>query len=174
MAAAGAVGVPAAAAAEQVDLRLRTLMSDPQYRLAVAWQNTAYNQPPHTSYFLGEGMERPAAPRLAFTTDAPSAERVPGPATGAPGPVQVRVDDVDGGTVKLEATIRQGRDNAHTFSLVVDGETVEVRSVRDATPHEQTASFAVDGLAPGAHEIVVLAANQHGETSSKPVTVRMR
>jgi len=33
--------------------RIVTLMHDPVYRLGVAWQNTAYNQPPHTSYFLG-------------------------------------------------------------------------------------------------------------------------
>ncbi|PSJ39132.1 hypothetical protein C7I55_16945 [Sphingomonas deserti] len=38
------------------DVGLPTLMQDPVYRLAVAWQNTAYNQPPHTSYFLGTGM----------------------------------------------------------------------------------------------------------------------
>ena len=31
-----------------------TLMHDRQYRLAIAWQNVAYNQPPHPSYFLGE------------------------------------------------------------------------------------------------------------------------
>ena len=30
--------------------RKPTLMSDRQYRLAIAWQNVAYNQPPHTSY----------------------------------------------------------------------------------------------------------------------------
>lgn len=30
-----------------------TLMQDPQYRLSVAWQNTAYNQPPHTGFYLG-------------------------------------------------------------------------------------------------------------------------
>jgi rhamnogalacturonan endolyase len=36
--------------------RIYTLMHDPQYRLSVALQNVAYNQPPHTSYFLGEGM----------------------------------------------------------------------------------------------------------------------
>jgi len=34
--------------------RLRTLMHDPQYRLSVAWQNVAYNQPPHVGYYLGE------------------------------------------------------------------------------------------------------------------------
>jgi rhamnogalacturonan endolyase len=36
--------------------RLRTLMHDPQYRLAIATQNVAYNQPPNTSFFLGTGM----------------------------------------------------------------------------------------------------------------------
>ena len=30
--------------------RRATLMSDRQYRLAIAWQNVAYNQPPHLSY----------------------------------------------------------------------------------------------------------------------------
>ena len=36
--------------------RLYTLMHDPQYRIGIAWQNVAYNQPPHPSFFLGEGM----------------------------------------------------------------------------------------------------------------------
>ncbi|MDG6107829.1 cellulose binding domain-containing protein [Dactylosporangium aurantiacum] len=42
--------------------RLFTLMHDPQYRCAIAWQNTAYNQPPHPSYFIGSGMATPPAP----------------------------------------------------------------------------------------------------------------
>lgn len=42
------------------EYRLTALMQDRVYRLGVAWQNTAYNQPPHTSYFLGTGMELPA------------------------------------------------------------------------------------------------------------------
>lgn len=32
--------------------RFVTLMHDPQYRLAIAWQNVAYNQPPHPGFFL--------------------------------------------------------------------------------------------------------------------------
>ncbi|WP_232820358.1 rhamnogalacturonan lyase [Brachybacterium sp. YJGR34] len=56
--------------------RLRTLLSDPTYRLSIAWQHVAYNQPPHTGYFLGEGMETPPAPALTYTTRAPRAERV--------------------------------------------------------------------------------------------------
>lgn len=36
--------------------RLPTLMHDPQYRVAIAWQNVGYNQPPHPSFYLGERM----------------------------------------------------------------------------------------------------------------------
>jgi rhamnogalacturonan endolyase len=36
--------------------RLTTLMHNPQYRVQVAGQNGGYNQPPHPSFFLGEGM----------------------------------------------------------------------------------------------------------------------
>lgn len=44
--------------------RLHTLMHDAQYRTDVAWQNSGYNQPPHPSYFIGDGMSRPAAPSM--------------------------------------------------------------------------------------------------------------
>ncbi|CAN7466985.1 rhamnogalacturonan lyase [Massilia sp. LjRoot122] len=39
--------------------RMPTLMHDSQYRVQVAAQNAAYNQPPHPSFFLGEGMTPP-------------------------------------------------------------------------------------------------------------------
>jgi hypothetical protein len=42
--------------------RLYTLMHDPKYRLDVAWQNVAYNQPPHPGFFLGAGMAEPPIP----------------------------------------------------------------------------------------------------------------
>lgn len=35
------------------EYRLTTLMHDCQYREAIAWQNVGYNQPPHTSYYIG-------------------------------------------------------------------------------------------------------------------------
>ena len=37
--------------------RMYTLMHDPQYRLAIAWQNVAYNQPPHASFYIGEDVK---------------------------------------------------------------------------------------------------------------------
>jgi rhamnogalacturonan endolyase len=45
-------------------MRLPTLMHDPQYRVAIAWQNVAYNQPPHPSFFLGDGMTTPPPPNI--------------------------------------------------------------------------------------------------------------
>ena len=47
--------------------RFYTFMHDPQYRLSIAWQNVAYNQPPHTSFYIGDGMKPP--PRPAITTE---------------------------------------------------------------------------------------------------------
>jgi rhamnogalacturonan endolyase len=46
------------------DVRITTLMHDPEYRLSVAWQNVAYNQPPHPSFFLGEGMKPAPRPNI--------------------------------------------------------------------------------------------------------------
>lgn len=44
--------------------RFPTLMHDPQYRAQVATQNNAYNQPPHPSFFLGNGMGAAALPAI--------------------------------------------------------------------------------------------------------------
>jgi rhamnogalacturonan endolyase len=46
--------------------RFYTLMQDPQYRLSIAWQNTAYNQPPHTGFYFGEGMQQVKRPIIQF------------------------------------------------------------------------------------------------------------
>ncbi len=36
--------------------KLTTLMHDRVYREGIAWQNTSYNQPPHTSYYLPDAV----------------------------------------------------------------------------------------------------------------------
>ena len=43
-----------------------TAMQDVQYREAVAWQNTGYNQPAHPSWFQGNGMATPPMPNVFF------------------------------------------------------------------------------------------------------------
>lgn len=53
--------------------RLFTLMHDPQYRLSVAWQNVAYNQPPHPGFYLDESAPPPPPPDITYpSTPAPA------------------------------------------------------------------------------------------------------
>lgn len=44
--------------------RLYTLAQDPTYRVAMSWQNTAYNQPPHLGFFLGHGADKAPVPNI--------------------------------------------------------------------------------------------------------------
>ncbi|MEU5894349.1 rhamnogalacturonan lyase [Streptomyces sp. NPDC047461] len=50
----------------QSNTRITTLLHDTQYRTALAWQNTAYNQPPHPSFFIGSNMPTPPRPTVAL------------------------------------------------------------------------------------------------------------
>ena len=50
--------------AYETNVRLYTLMHNPQYRLSIAWQNAAYNQPPNVSFHLGAGMKIPRRPNI--------------------------------------------------------------------------------------------------------------
>jgi rhamnogalacturonan endolyase len=66
--------------------KLYTLMHDTQYRVAVAWQNSAYNQPPHPSFYLGVDMAAQTQPNIvttnvnlatnAFSKEQPSANAI--------------------------------------------------------------------------------------------------
>ncbi|MEC0672029.1 rhamnogalacturonan lyase [Bacillus haynesii] len=49
---------------ELTEHRFYTFMHDPVYRLGVAWQNVAYNQPPHPGFYLGTGMKKPPRPNI--------------------------------------------------------------------------------------------------------------
>jgi rhamnogalacturonan endolyase len=52
--------------------RMVTLMQDPQYRLSIAWQNVGYNQPPHTSFYIGEDMKKPTKPNIVLAKNQKS------------------------------------------------------------------------------------------------------
>ena len=58
------------------ELRLTTLLHDPQYRLGIAWQNVAYNKPPHPGFHLGHGMAKPPRPALRLVGEG---EALPAP-----------------------------------------------------------------------------------------------
>jgi len=44
--------------------RIYTLMHDPTYRAQVSFEQSAYNQPPHTGFHIGAGMAAPPKPDL--------------------------------------------------------------------------------------------------------------
>jgi rhamnogalacturonan endolyase len=44
--------------------RIYTLMHDPQYRMQVTAEQTAYNQPPHPGFHIGSGMVAPPKPNI--------------------------------------------------------------------------------------------------------------
>jgi len=56
--------------------RFYTLMHNRQYRVAIAWQNVGYNQPPHPDFFLGNGMSQPPLPNI-ITSIVPPTLNVP-------------------------------------------------------------------------------------------------
>jgi len=73
--------------------RIYTLLHDPQYRVAIAWQNSGYNQPPHPSFFIGNGMSTPPTPNIVIVGGTP-----PDPQPGTP-TYQLETSTLGGGTV---------------------------------------------------------------------------
>lgn len=51
---------------------LYTLMHDPVYRLGIAWQNVAYNQPPHLGFYIGDGVGDAPIPNIHTIGYTPS------------------------------------------------------------------------------------------------------
>ncbi len=48
----------------KTDYRLYTLMHDSHYRVSIAWQNVAYNQPPHAGYYLPDMVKSLKQPEV--------------------------------------------------------------------------------------------------------------
>lgn len=126
--------------------RFYTFMHDPQYRVEIARQNTAYNQPPHTSFFVGSGMSAPPTPNITFPGTQPgiptyqaesavfgggaAAESTNGGFAGSGyvnfppsgGFLEFRnVDGASGGTRTLRFRVALGVTSTRTGRLVVNG-----------------------------------------------------
>ncbi|WP_157524746.1 hypothetical protein [Microbacterium yannicii] len=144
---------------DATDVRIPTLMHDSQYRLAVASQNSAYNQPPHPSFFIGAGMDEAPAPSISYV-GAPVADET--------APV---IDGLPTGTIVADEPLQ----------LAVSAEDPEsgIRSLVVAIGDEQVApdaaiDFAELGLF-GDVRITATATNHAGlvsESSSSVLVVR--
>ena len=64
----------------ETNVRLTTLMHDVQYRAQTCCEQSAYNQPPHTSYYLGSDAPLPERPNVKVL----GAENLPAPITTEP------------------------------------------------------------------------------------------
>lgn len=139
--------------------RLRTLMHDPVYRLGVAWQNTAYNQPPHTSYFLGAGMEQPAAPSIEY---------VNAPAQDETAPTISGVEDTEVAAKQglvVEIVAEDAESGIRELTVTFDGQELEGADGRYELP--------VADL-KGTYELTATAVNHAGieTTVTAEITVR--
>ncbi|WP_434810969.1 fibronectin type III domain-containing protein [Microbacterium sp. bgisy189] len=127
------------------EYRIPTLMHDMQYRVAVAWQNTGYNQPPHPSFFIGEGMDAAPLPSIAVTgaagegdTTAPVISGLPADGTLLP----------DSATYTVAVTAEDPESGVRNLDIAFDGEAV--------APGQQ-----ID-LVAGIHTVSVTAVNHDG------------
>lgn len=76
------------------DRKLTTLMHDPQYRVEVARQNTAYNQPSYPSYMLASDIDYAQVPVFTTPVEAAAPEIVEKPGRSRDGYVIPDVDHV--------------------------------------------------------------------------------
>ncbi len=141
--------------------RLYTLMHDPQYRVAMAWQNVGYNQPPHPSFFLGDGMAPPPIPDIITDPGAPARPSTP----------LILTLTTDSG---VSATDRITNDNTLVLGGSADaGNTVTVSKagvgVIGTTPADGTGAWSFDysstSLADGSHFFTATADDGLGHTS---------
>ncbi len=152
------------------DVRLRTLMHDPIYRLGIAWQNVGYNQPPHTSFFLGTGMEEPPAPKIqiAGTHSLPLAE-------GAPGkPVLSDNNVYDTGLKDGDYSVTMNMwwgNNGTKFNLYENGNLVNSVNMNDASPAAQSVKTDFSGKKNGTYVYTCELVNSLGTTKCDPLTV---
>lgn len=155
------------------DYRIRTLMHDPVYRLGVAWQNSGYNQPPHTSFYLGAGMTMPQAPRIQIA--APQAEEK---AMGAPGKPVLSSDNGNDtglldGSYYITMNMWYGY-NGSTYKLYENGVLIDAKMLTDNSPTAQTAVTAVSGKANGKYTYTCELINSWGITACSPLTVTVK
>lgn len=113
------------------DYRLTTLMHDSQYRCAIAWQNVGYNQPPHTSYYIGSAALAKdsggntlnyLAPNTSFTevTYPDTSSITPRPTIKTtPEPVSVSVT-ADADTYLVDGTTAHGSDEELKINQATD------------------------------------------------------
>jgi hypothetical protein len=135
------------------DKRIYTLMHDPQYRTAIAWQNSGYNQPPHPSFFLGYDMAAPPVPNIQIVSAALGVNK---PAISVVSDVLVYPNPSSG-----QFTIQLNGANSSKATIVVTnmvGQIVAQKEVK-LLDGKQTMAFNISNQAEGIYLLKVVTAD---------------
>jgi hypothetical protein len=120
--------------------RIYTLMHDPQYRVAIAWQNSGYNQPPHPGFYLGTDMEPAPTPNIGYVEDniPPVVVAKNISVTLKEGKAMITPQDVDGGSYDA-FEIASLEINKNTFDCTNIGDNEVTLTVTDNNGNKNTA-----------------------------------
>ena len=113
--------------------RQYTLMHDPIYRIAISWQNSAYNQPPHLGFFLAS-IKTTAAPVPSIYLVGASSAVVASSSSAAVSSSSVAVSS---------SVVISSSSKAVSSSAVVSSSSVTVVSSSSATTAVSSSSNAV-------------------------------
>jgi len=137
--------------------RLVTLMHDPVYRVAVAWQNSSYNQPPHPGYYIASDMDiPPPALKVAVVGGNPGSP-TPVSFAGAARPAAYSLRAVSNnagtaGAICISYSIRDaGRVRIELFDIKGGKVRTVVNSVMAAGGHSER--VVTNGLAAGMYAV---------------------
>jgi rhamnogalacturonan endolyase len=129
--------------------RIHTLMHDPQYRVAIAWQNTGYNQPPHPSFFLGNDMGPVVKPNIHLTGDeaATTTENILRIQESTAGSCSSLTPETDNGGYTGTGYINTPNATGETLSWAVNVPTSDTYmvSIRFAGVSDRAANVIVNG-----------------------------
>lgn len=142
------------------DFRLYTLMHDPVYREAIAWQNTAYNQPPHLGVFIGSGVSNLSLPDISLI-DAPNAKAIPSVSIISP---KVSDNILAPTSVQVQASASISEGTISSVSLYVDDVLV---STSMSAPY----TFVWPVAKMGTYTLKVVANGSNGTSSTATCTV---
>ncbi len=138
---------------DETDERIPTLMHDSQYRLAVANQNSAYNQPPHPSFFLGAGMGEVPVASISYV-GAPAEDATAPEIRGLP-------EGTVTGELQLAVSASDAESGIRSLVVTIDGTEVEPDALVD---------LAGRGLS-GEVEVVAIATNHAGLATERRSTI---
>ncbi|MBO9700112.1 MAG: rhamnogalacturonan lyase [Sporocytophaga sp.] len=136
--------------------KIRTLVHDPQYRVALAWQNGAYNQPPHVSFFLGDKMAEPAKPNITIVGAQNPQNQLPTVTLTAP---VTNANYLAPASINISAS---ASDSDGTISSVSFYNGTTLIGTDAAAPY----SFSWTNVAAGSYSITAVATDNAGGTAT--------